>query len=110
MKKEVNFEFQNSAPNENVKLHEKYGPKQKPNYSSASLEEIEAKEKKELIGEIIYPLAKRMYSKDAPKLTGMLLDALLKLQNDELIKQAISSKKNIDELVSIIQIIILFQF
>ena len=77
---------------------------------SATLEEIETKKKKELIGEIIYPLAKRMYPEYAPKLTGMLLDALLKLQNDELIKQAISSKKNIDELVSIIQIIILFRF
>ncbi len=41
-----------------------------------------------------------MYQKHAPKLTGMLIDALLKLQNDELIKEAISSKHIIDELVS----------
>ena len=77
---------------------------------SATLEEIETKKKKVLIGEIIYPLAKRKYPEYAPKLTGMLLDALLKLQNDELIKQVLSSKNIIDELVSIIQIIILFRF
>jgi hypothetical protein len=41
-----------------------------------------------------------MYQKHAPKLTGMLIDALLKLQNDDLIKEAISSKNIIDELVS----------
>ncbi len=60
---------------------------------------MEAREKKELIGEIIYPLAKRLYSNHAAKLTGMLLEAILKLQNDELIKEIIASRNTIDELV-----------
>ena len=78
------------------KLHEKYGPVQSQTYSP----EIEADNKKELLGEIIYPLALKMYSNHAAKLTGMLLDALLKLNSDEKIKQVIESRSTINELVS----------
>ena len=42
-----------------------------------------------------------MYSTYAPKITGMLVDALLELRSDDLIKQAISSKSSIHELVSL---------
>ena len=83
---------------ENIKLIDKLCPVQEPNMYC--LDEIEVEDKKEFLGEIIYPLAKRMYQTHAPKLTGMVIDAILKLQTDELIKEAITSKSIIDELVS----------
>ncbi|CAF0708768.1 unnamed protein product [Brachionus calyciflorus] len=58
-------------------------------------------EKKERIGEVVFPIAKERYFNEAAKLTGMMIDAILKnTQNDEdLLNDLLNDELILDELI-----------
>lgn len=54
---------------------------------------------KEKIGEVIYPLALKKYGKHAPKLTGMLIEAILAQANGSNLNEILNSDKTLKDLI-----------
>ncbi len=65
-------------------------------------ETIGNEENKELLAEIVFPIALDLYNSNyAPKLTGMIIDAFENLRNQEQYNQILSSREILIDLVRI---------
>lgn len=58
---------------------------------------------KERIGEVIFPIAKKLHAQQAAKLTGMIVEAIINLKESRTrseIQEILSSEKFVSELVT----------
>lgn len=55
---------------------------------------------RERLGEIIYPIARNKNEKLAAKVTGMLVDAILNIKNDNRLQEILNSETTLAELVN----------
>ena len=54
---------------------------------------------KEYVGNLVYPIALKKFSFNAPKLTGMICDAILELKDEPAMLKIIQSEQTLNELV-----------
>lgn len=105
-----NFLSQNQEQNKDTSLLSRYKPDQHNNqkngyYNQNQTNEIMNNEnkddEKENIGIVVYPLAKQAHPDKSPKITGMLIEAILKVENKFEIEKLLASEISLKELIEV---------
>jgi len=80
--------------------------------NKVTVEMVKFKCDKEVIGELVYPVARQMYSEKAGKITGMVVDAVLRIRANGKsaaeMQDVLGSEKIVTELVGVNWLMLIF--